>query len=315
MTTISDKQFLFVVGAPRSGTTWLHHMLAEHPDVASMEPELTVFSYLHLWEQRFQREKTRQEQGLWRQGAPLLYTEDEFYRGLRAIALDAYERLLKQGPAATHVLDKHPSYALHLPLINRLFPHCRVLHIIRDGREVAVSMMSAKKRIGFGFGEIRGASRNWATHVRAGMAGGDLLGPERYLEVRYEDLVARPGPVLQQVFRFAGLQLKDEDISRIARENALSKMQVSGGDTSLNALRKIPGAIWRTKLNLEERWTMDRMVGDLLQELGHARPGWWAFHPGHKARMALYPAMRRVLNTAGSVLTTWRTPVVKRLEP
>ncbi|MBK6409422.1 MAG: sulfotransferase [Flavobacteriales bacterium] len=68
MTTISDKQFLFVVGAPRSGTTWLHHMLAEHPDVASMEPELTVFSYLHLWEQRFQREKTRQEQGLWRQG-------------------------------------------------------------------------------------------------------------------------------------------------------------------------------------------------------------------------------------------------------
>ncbi len=315
MNNIGDKEFLFVVGAPRSGTTWLHHMLSEHPSIVGMDNELTVFSYLHLWEARFKREKSHSDQGHWKQGAPLLYSEEEFDQGLRIIAHDAYGRLFASHPEATHIIDKHPAYALRLPLICRLFPRCKVLHIIRDGREVAVSMISAKKRIGFGSGEIKGASRDWAQHVRAASASGVALGPGRYMEVRYEDLMARPGPLLKMIFEFAGLPLAANEIDRIARENSINNKQVSSGNAEVNTLRGIPDAIWKTKLSLEERWTMDRMVGDLLRSLGYAEPGWWAVRTGDKAKMALYPSWKKLMNVAGSAKHAWSTPVVIPVKP
>lgn len=313
MSPISDKQFIFVVGAPRSGTTWLHHMLAEHPDAIGLNEELTVFTYLHHLDHRFQSEKFHLDQGHWRQGAPLIYTEEEFYLKLRTIALDAYERVLRRKPEATHVLDKHPAYALRLPLVNRLFPNCRVIHIIRDGREVAVSMMSAKRRIGFGEGEIRGATRDWVQHIRGARASANELGKERYMEVRYEDLMKQPERILKEIYQFAGLSFPDHEVARIARENNIKTKQVSGGDTSLNSLRATPGAIWKTKLSLEERWAMERMAGDLLQELGYSQSDWWAVKKSDKIRMALFPVLRKVGNTLGSAKHTWRTPLFEKL--
>lgn len=46
MDDLSSKQFLFIVGAPRSGTTWLFEMLSEHPSVVSLKKELTLFLQL-----------------------------------------------------------------------------------------------------------------------------------------------------------------------------------------------------------------------------------------------------------------------------
>lgn len=313
MRPISNKEFVFVVGAPRSGTTWLHHMIAEHPGTAALPHELTVFTYLHLLDHRFQQEKLNLDQGHWRQGAPLLFTEEEFYLGLRNLAEQAYARVLERKPKSTHILDKHPAYALRLPLIDRLFPRCRIIHIIRDGREVAVSMMSAKKRVGFGEGEIRGAAHDWATHVRSAKAYGILLGKDRYLELRYEDLVKDPETHLKEIFQFTGLDITNEAIASIASENMLSKKQVSRGDKSINELRNIPNAIWQNKLDLAERWTMDQMVGDLLEELGYGEPGWWAVKKGDQWRMRIYPLKQKLRNSLHSILHTWRTPLVKRV--
>lgn len=314
MGTISDKEFIFIVGAPRSGTTWLNQMVQAHPATVGLREELTVFTYLHLLEKRFQEEKLRIDQGHWRQGAPLLFTEDEFYAGLRKLAEVTYARVLERNPEATHIMDKHPGYALHLPLIDRLFPRARILHIIRDGREVAVSMISAKERRGFGEGEIHGAAREWATNVRRARAYGSVLGKERYLEVRYEDLVKDPATHLKKIFHFTSLPISDESIAHIASENALSKKQVSSGDKSLNELRMVPNAIWQNKLSLQQRWTMDQMVGDLLEELCYGKSGWWAVEKGDQVRMRLYPFKQKLLSTIRTTLHTWRTPLVKRLK-
>jgi len=315
MSVITDKQFLFVVGAPRSGTTWLHRMLAEHPCAAGLEGELTVFSYLQQWAVRYQREKYFIEHGNRRQGIPRIFDESEFYNGLRLLAFEAYGRLLERKPEATHILDKHPGYALCIPLIDRLVPRSRFIHIIRDGREVAVSMISAHKRAGFGAGTITGASRDWATYLRAAKAEGGKLGPERYLELRYEDLVARPVDMLQKVLRFAELNLTDAEVQGIVDAYNIDRKQVSWGDNSLNDLRKIPGAIWQNKLSLEQRWTMDRMVGDLLEELGYAQPGWWATGAGDRIRMAGYPVLKRIANILGSAKHIIAHPLIKKFDP
>ncbi|MCO6483499.1 MAG: sulfotransferase [Flavobacteriales bacterium] len=313
MAYLADKDFIFVVGAPRSGTTWLHQMLLEHPDVAGLESELTVFYYLGLLDKRYADEKYRLDNGHWRQGAPLLYTEEEFRESMRQMALDAYGRVLARKPEATHILDKHPGYAVQLPLINKLFPRCKVIHIIRDGREVVVSMMNTKRKVGFGAGEIKGATAEWFRNIREARANSKEFGPDRYMEVRYEELVAHTQAGLKDLFRFVGLDAPDPIAARIAAANDISVKQVSWGNKELNDLRDKPKAIWQTKLSLEERWVMDRMAGDLLKELGYWTPGWWALSSWDPLRIKLHFARKRILNTLGSAKHTWKTPMAKRL--
>lgn len=310
----SGKQYIFIVGAPRSGTTWLHHMVAAHPAVASVKEELTVIKYVSDWDRRYQQEKYHIDQGHWYQGIPLLYHEEEFYNGLRTLAVHAYSRVLDKRPLAACVLDKHPLYALHIPLIHRIFPEAKVLHIIRDGREVAVSMMSAKKRIGFGEGEIKGAAWDWARHVAEARREGGKLGPDRYLELRYEDLMEGTAPCMGTVFDFCGLPTSGEQVQQIAAEYSIENKQVSTGNTDVNALRNTPGAIWKTKLSLRERWTLDRVAGHLLLELGYAKPGWWAASAMDRLRMWPYPWAGRVRNTLGSAKHTWNSQGRSRMQ-
>ncbi|MGB3526578.1 MAG: sulfotransferase [Flavobacteriales bacterium] len=314
---IADRTHLFVVGAPRSGTTWLHSMLADHPAVASLKVELTLFShYLAPGAARFEEESLRSEQGHWHQGLPQLFTQAEFDEGLRTAAEAVYQRVLGTNPESTHILDKHPGYSRHIPLIARLMPKSRFIHIIRDGREVAVSMMSAKRRLGYGAGEIQGAAREWHGNICHARSAGVTLGPARYMEVRYEYLVEHTATALGEVFEFSGLKVQKDETERIANENNISRKQVSRGDVQLNTLRAIPDAIWKAKLSLEERWIMEQMVGHLLKELGYARSSdWWALHSGDKLRMAGYPLFRKLGNTIGSTLHTWRKPLVKRIDP
>ncbi len=312
MEMLRNKQLVVVLGAPRSGTTWLHHMIAAHPHVASINEELTLFSsYLAPVVDRFDSEVHHIHAGNWVQGLPLLYTPEEFEEGMRSITAGVYDRVLARRPEATHILDKHPNYSNHIPLIQRLLPGCRIIHIIRDGREVVVSMMGAKKRVGFGAGDIRGAAKHWARDLLNARRDGELLGPGLYMEVRYEELMADTVPGLERLFEFTGLPVTPGLVERIAAEHAIEKNQVSWADTSLNALRKKEGAIWKTRLSLEERWVMDRMVGDLLRDLGYADPGWWALNTTERLRMAVHPFLRRIRNSLGSLKHIWATPLVK----
>ncbi len=310
---IEQKNLVFVVGSPRSGTTWLQQMMAAHPGTVALDSELTVFTYLRAWERRYQEEKHHMDQGHWSQGAPLLYNEEEFYEGLQGIGQHAYAKVLAKNPEASHILDKHPGYALFLPLIDRLFPNSKVIHIIRDGREVVVSMLSAQERIGFGAGDVKSATRDWVQHIREARAASHLFGAARYMEVRYEELMAEPEVGLMQLFRFAGLEADPGMIASITRENHINTRQVSQGDTSLNTMRHTPGAIWQNRLGLMDRWTMDGMAGDLLEEFGYAEPGWWKVDRWDGLRLPFLKAKKRVLNTVGAALHIWNKPLAKRI--
>ncbi len=90
--------------------------------------------------------------------------------------------------------DKTPLYMQHLSLLERLFPDARYVHLIRDGRDAALSFLSVPAGIMTkGWGNPRDAAGfacQWAIEVRAARGLGARVGPGRYLEVRYETLVA-----------------------------------------------------------------------------------------------------------------------------
>jgi Sulfotransferase family/Protein of unknown function (DUF1232) len=128
-----------------------------------------------------------------------------------------------------------------LPVIARLFPRAQVIHLIRDGRDVAFSPFVAPKhpywrKIYFGFAELRSwrglamtqrayrahgplfNANRWVNSVTLGRGYGAMLG-ERYCEVRYEDVVADPRGAAARIAAFLGLPAPGLSIEALGVES------------------------------------------------------------------------------------------------
>ena len=316
---LSDKQFIFIIGSSRSGTTWLQIMVGAHPLVCS-SVELTVFdSYVAPWVKAWKKEAAYVRQ--WIRGLPFIFSEEEFYGFLRDFVAKVYERVVINNPTATHIVDKRPAYAGYVQLINRFLPKSRFIHVIRDGRDAAASMLAARRRVGFGPDNIRDAAASWKWRVEMARQAEEFGG--RYLEVRYEDLLARGPDVLKTVLGFCGLVLSDENITSIFEAHEFEKMKV-GKMTPVKNVKAPDGQYWRGKsgnwreeLDPMQRYVFDRIAGDLLQELGYAEKGWWAESPGQRVMLPALAALSRVRGKIAlvgkSVFGSTRTRYGRRL--
>jgi hypothetical protein len=182
--------------------------------------------------------------------------------------------------------------------IARMLPQAKFIHIIRDGREVAASMVSAAKRQHFGAAEVRGAAEDWSRFTLNARRSGKEFGPQHYMEVRYEALLKDDGELLANVFGFMGLPVEKSEASAIVARNAFAKKAVSAADPARKA---DPDLTWRDRLSLRERYRFHRAAGPVLLELGYAQPGWWANGPIERLSIAMgMPALRikRALSAA-----------------
>lgn len=194
---MDDHRMLFILGAPRSGTSFLSRVLRAHPEVHTW-PELRLTELAAL------------------SGAVALRGADADLGRVSPVELGlgrAFVRALVhrlRPPGVRWVGDKFPLYAQQIPLLEQLFPGSRYLHLVRDGRDVVSSRLHA-------YAELRGwrtqarpttsvafEARQWAGPVRAARAHAPALG-ERHLEIRYEALVADPAGVGARLLDFLGL--------------------------------------------------------------------------------------------------------------
>ena len=105
----------------------------------------------------------------------------------------------RQGKA--RYAEKTPINVLHIELLADVFPEARFIHLIRDGRDVALSYLDTD----FGASSLPEAAVQWRRFVRKGRRSGARVGAHRYQEVRYEDLVADPDTVLRSLCEFIDL--------------------------------------------------------------------------------------------------------------
>lgn len=204
---------VFVIGVGRSGTSLLQAMLASHPDIASL-PETAFF---RRYVARRTLEKIARQNG---ESAAIdtLAADAPFARlGLDAASLIAeaptqglpldnavYRAITRHFVASCGVLaDKDPRLSEHLPLIKAHFPFSYIVHIIRDPRDVIVSKRNAEwsmsqplwRQLIAGAAQMELASR----------CGPQLFG-ERYITLKYEELIATPQETLQLVCEQIGLR-------------------------------------------------------------------------------------------------------------
>lgn len=99
--------------------------------------------------------------------------------------------------------DKTPYYVLHMPALLSWWPDAQFIHIVRDGRDVALSLFARKHD--FGVFNTYFAARYWEQYVETGHAQGASMPAGRYLEIRYEDLLTDQRATLMKVCTFLGI--------------------------------------------------------------------------------------------------------------
>lgn len=289
--------YLFVVGCPRSGTTLLQRMLDAHPQLAvsndphfipfapgvaaGLDPPVTRELVEWLLAYRTFARLELDEQTL-RAAAARAATFSE----LIALLYDAFGARRGKRLAG----EKTPRYVRYLPLLHALFSHARVVHLIRDGRDVALSTLDwARADRGPGRFDLwvesplATCALSWRWHVTTGMRDGAALGP-LYSEVRYEELVADPARALRPVC--ASLDL------RFAEEMAQFHVGRTRSDAGLSAKEAwLPATAglrdWRAAFTTAELELFAALAGDVLERLGY-EVGVDAISPAVEERAAAY---------------------------
>jgi hypothetical protein len=171
--------------------------------------------------------------------------------------------------------DKTPSYVLNIPTLHGLWPKAKFVHIIRDGRDVCLSMLNWKKaQVAAGRlatwteDPVLTTALWWKQRVRLGREDGIALGPELYYEIRYETLVSQPATECAALCDFLGLPHNDAMLKFYeGREKA---------DFGLDAKRAwrpiTPGLRdWESQMTFDDMERFEAAAGDLLEEIGYPR--------------------------------------------
>ena len=210
--------------------------------------------------------------------------------------------------------DKTPMYMQYVSLLERLFPTARYVHLVRDGRDAALSFLSMPEGIvteGWGHPrDVEGFACQWRTEVAAALALGRRVGPERYLELRYEDLVAAPEDALQRICAFAGLPYEPGMLGYVG------EVDLSGKPHQQRlAQPPTPGVRdWRTEMSPQDERAFESVAGDLLGELGYeVRDRAAAGRPGARLRLTSYRSLTAVWRGVGYTLQ--RSPLWRRRHP
>lgn len=269
---------VFVVGSPRSGTTWLYHLLLSAGGFAVYNAEASVFNLLAP---RFgDLSIARNREGLLEAWLP-----SEFFRrsGLEPQRFSAavrercrsagdFLRLLMEGIAIQQGVRRWaectPENLLHVRAIKAAIPDALFLHIVRDGRDVACSL-AEQGWIGHRLpphhpGRVLRAGLYWDWMVRRGR---DALAevPNDALEVRFEQLVESPADTLQAIGAFACHDLDYQ----VIRDHAIGSVRHPNTSFRETGQGFHPVGRWREKLDAAQLARLEAAIGDLLQVLGY----------------------------------------------
>lgn len=297
MTAHASRPPIFIVGAPRSGTTLLRDLLRSHPAI-SITPESHFIPRFHAaWGDP---RSDRQARALARRILSLrtirrweLELGPQDFASCRSFA-EVVDRLfseLARAQGKPRWGDKTPQYVESLPTLAELFPEARFLHIYRDGRDVARSWADRS----FSPGNLYRATRHWRRMVLAGRRSGRALG-ERYLELRYESLLDQPRETMRGVCDFVGEPFTEAVIQPTPRQG-----MYSSGLSEAAQIEPTRAQRWRESMPLADRALVESVAADLLAELGYeleglARP----ISPGRSARYELAGSTRAALNRVRS---------------
>jgi hypothetical protein len=204
-------RFVFISGCCRGGTTLAARLIGAHPAIKNLgRGEFCESQY--LWRERFPDwSRHRWAIGPWRlllrrtaeDLTPELF---EYFR----------KRMHEASGHASTVLEKTPSNAMRIPFLNALFPACRFIHVLRDGRHTAASLIARKVWWPY-------APHQWVGCHRTALADLRSLPASRYTLLRFEELIEAPDRALADVYSRCELpwSYREQSASLVARAGVI----------------------------------------------------------------------------------------------
>ncbi len=280
---------VFIGGAGRSGTTLIVDMLGLHPrispiyetdfvipligllsrkDVSSTEAAAQIIELMDRWTKPLPlRPHNKHEQERYHHGPHYVLFDRPFAMertlelatavrmgereaGLRGFMTSLFAEHCRRDGKPRWV-NKTPAYIHHLPVLLRLFPEMRFIHCVRDGRDVACSVLNRP----WGPKTTREAAVWWSEKVKDAMKF-QQEHPERCFAVRYEDMLREPEKTLDSVLGWLG---EEGDAAKVLEHYGKS-------DVPLDPARM---ERWRTTFSEEDHRAFNQLAGSTLADLGY----------------------------------------------
>ncbi|MDX1372196.1 MAG: sulfotransferase [Nitrososphaeraceae archaeon] len=271
-------QKIFIVGSPRSGTHWLRRLMSTHPEIVSNDFESNIYkiiigsllysrlpwnrswktvlknfdnSHLSNW---VERDEFLTQIKLVKSDTSL---NNNFQRGLKLIQIifDNYYYRNKTVESSA-LLEKTPDHLTYTDIILDQFPEARIIHIVRDGRDVLLSLNKLKEK-GEGWVPNKRSGRIdlWKNAIRQGLGFRENnLYKDRITTIKYEDLMDSPEKTISQLFNFLGLKNRKFLIQNASKEY-FPKSKNYGK--------------WESELSENDLKAFKKRAQSLLHELGY----------------------------------------------
>ena len=276
----------FIVGSPRSGTTLLRLMLDSHPALA-IPPETSFFVRSGSWlvDGPHDFVTSLAEADTW---PDFCLDKDVLLAALRAIPVfnlpDAYRAFYATYAgrfSKPRYGEKTPANVFHMEQIERLLPEAHFIHVIRDGRDVALSLREQWFSPGK---DMATQAQFWANYVRAAQASAGRV--RNYLEVKFEDLILNCEAALSRICGFIEVDFVAAMLNY--HERAAMRLLEHQGRNFVDGLllskasrfnQQIRATLppqkelvfgWRQRMSLAEIREFESVAGGLLGELGYA---------------------------------------------
>jgi len=216
----SDLTFkgpIFVVGMPRSGTKLLRELLNRNSRIGIVEEESNFLPwFIKRWGHKPLDASEQKQFYTAIQATNLVWNQKQHHqRDFPDFSIepdqaqplsDLVEKVFRcYGPKKEPFIwgDKTPGYLRHIALLKSQFPSARFVHIIRDPRDLCLSVNNAWKK------SRRHAVQRWFDNVKSARQEGASLGSD-YMEIRYEDLLCNPKEKLSEICAFLGVPFEEE---------------------------------------------------------------------------------------------------------
>lgn len=274
---VLDKDIFFIGSVAKSGSTWVQHILNGHPEISchgeSHFPVLLLFlnqlansynKHVHVANQ-----KILQENRISR-----LNPDDLRYLLTASIAL-----ILGKMPDASHfkcIGEKTPENLRIMEEIALMIPNAKFINIIRDGRDATVSGWIQENRK---YPDknllledyVKGNAEIWAAAIRFARELGKKY-PERYHEVRYEDLKSEPDTAIKRLVQFLNVDYSEKSVALCRQNGSFEKLsggRAPGEEERSSHFRKGITGDWKNHFNNNCIDIFMSYGGELLKELGY----------------------------------------------
>lgn len=288
--SLGEKRLVLIVGAPRSGTSWLQLLLTSVPEAASAFETHLFSAYLRS---SFERWRVWEESG-YVMGLHHLMSKSDYLDALRCLASSVLLSITKQKPNARFIVEKTPAHCAYASDILDLFPDAMFIHLVRDPRSVVSSLIAASKTWA---SDLKGVTAAEACEIWTRSTEASRQIQEKtnnYLEIKYEELLQEGPQYLKTIFDWVEIAISRSECENVFVRHKFEAMKSSNClQLPETFFRSGTPDNWKHDLSAAEIALIESAACQLMRDFGYKLEAPAGFAAWKGSALAVTAAIRK----------------------